>query len=563
MNDRAIANAAVEADDLCALRAWLDEHRDLEPSSLQSLLTLAVAHERVACAEAILDRVADIEQLDSDGFVFSLIHQAASVDDERLLELLLLRGARLDHQNCFYLYQIAASNVNEKVIAAIVHARAPVDFEIDRGVAHPVLCAARLCNEAVLMCLIDDAGVKVPDLQEALEVAARNNDNAKPFRFLVDRFGCGQFDERVCFAAAENVNASVMRRLLAEGVDPNIRRQSDSATLCHVAAAHGRLETLRFLLAAGADFDVLDRAGRSPCSLAVKQGHRDVVEELLRSGAKQLDAVDAIEHADVFEMFIAAGADWRSRFGLACDFCLFDIVDDRIVDFVLAADVRCEQQHHQAQVELAVQLGRIDALRRLRRGGAAAVDHNRLVLVAAMCDAASVSQDARYRTGVTWSANCRARRASKAQLLGELFAVGVQFESRDIGWLSYICADSAYQREALATVIAAGMDLTVVGMLVAVRAVGVPLLAAVGARPLPIAKSFGESAIDNALRQIAKCQLALLRRRGFEVCVGLQALDMSALQLCEILSCAFAPLESMVPFHNVWKVVTTVKHFRQ
>ena len=54
----------------------------------------------------------------------------------------------------------------------------------------------------------------------------------------------------------------------------------------------------------------------------------------------------------------------------------------------------------------------------------------------------------------------------------------------------------------------------------------------------------------------------LFRLRALQVCVGLQSLRISALEMCEILAHMFAPLESLVSFAFAWQVATTVKHFR-
>jgi hypothetical protein len=64
-----------------------------------------------------------------------------------------------------------------------------------------------------------------------------------------------------------------------------------------------------------------------------------------------------------------------------------------------------------------------------------------------------------------------------------------------------------------------------------------------------------------ALNFATHAQLKMMRLRGFQVCVGLQSLRLPALVLCEILANAFAPLESLIAFHRVWAIVTTIKHF--
>jgi hypothetical protein len=61
---------------------------------------------------------------------------------------------------------------------------------------------------------------------------------------------------------------------------------------------------------------------------------------------------------------------------------------------------------------------------------------------------------------------------------------------------------------------------------------------------------------------IARRQFELLRARAFEICTAMRTLDKSALEMCEILAHVFAPRELVVPFHLVWKLVTTIKHFK-
>jgi hypothetical protein len=68
--------------------------------------------------------------------------------------------------------------------------------------------------------------------------------------------------------------------------------------------------------------------------------------------------------------------------------------------------------------------------------------------------------------------------------------------------------------------------------------------------------------IDAARRRIAKTRLDFVRLRAFQICVGLQPLDINALQLCEILMHSFGALGSLIAFHQWWAIATKVKHFR-
>jgi hypothetical protein len=66
-----------------------------------------------------------------------------------------------------------------------------------------------------------------------------------------------------------------------------------------------------------------------------------------------------------------------------------------------------------------------------------------------------------------------------------------------------------------------------------------------------------------ACSRVAQRQFELIKMRALQVCVGLQARQLPALVTCEILAHAFAPLESLVAFHRVWAIVTTIKHFQR
>jgi ankyrin repeat protein len=67
--------------------------------------------------------------------------------------------------------------------------------------------------------------------------------------------------------------------------------------------------------------------------------------------------------------------------------------------------------------------------------------------------------------------------------------------------------------------------------------------------------------VDAARSRIAQTALNLVRKRAFQVCVGLHSLRLDALQMCEILMQACGPFAHAVPFHCWWNIATTAKHF--
>jgi hypothetical protein len=64
-------------------------------------------------------------------------------------------------------------------------------------------------------------------------------------------------------------------------------------------------------------------------------------------------------------------------------------------------------------------------------------------------------------------------------------------------------------------------------------------------------------------RHLAQCRLDLVRYRALAVCVALHSLRIDALQMCEILQYACGPIACTIPFHQWWKLATTVKHFKR
>jgi hypothetical protein len=69
--------------------------------------------------------------------------------------------------------------------------------------------------------------------------------------------------------------------------------------------------------------------------------------------------------------------------------------------------------------------------------------------------------------------------------------------------------------------------------------------------------------INAARRRIAKTRLNLVRERAFQICLGLHPLNISALQLCEILMHSFGALGSLILFHQWWTIAVKVKHFHE
>jgi len=67
-----------------------------------------------------------------------------------------------------------------------------------------------------------------------------------------------------------------VRKLLKEGVDPNVK-DSNGRTPLHHAARGGYIDIISFLLEMKADPNVKDKHGKTPLHEAASGGHADVI----------------------------------------------------------------------------------------------------------------------------------------------------------------------------------------------------------------------------------------------------------------------------------------------
>lgn len=78
---------------------------------------------------------------------------------------------------------------------------------------------------------------------------------------------------------------------------------------------------------------------------------------------------------------------------------------------------------------------------------------------------------------------------------------------------------------------------------------------------LPVCVVCGWCRGDGCVRVDAIGAGARARRRGVHRCIGLQSMRVPALQLTEIIRFACASVSDDVPFHQLWSIATTIKHF--
>lgn len=86
------------------------------------------------------------------------------------------------------------------------------------------------------------------------------------------------------FKAISNSDAALVKKILAQGISPNIRDKNGSTPLMY-AAYYGNLEICQILLAHGADVNARSAVGGTALGAAKEGGHQNVYNLLLQRGA--------------------------------------------------------------------------------------------------------------------------------------------------------------------------------------------------------------------------------------------------------------------------------------
>ena len=91
-------------------------------------------------------------------------------------------------------------------------------------------------------------------------------------------------NENALIAAASEGQVETVRDLIAAGADVNFRNDYRVFSLI-LAATQGHTEIVQVLIAAGADVNARDSYGYSSLILAANQGHTEIVRDLITAGA--------------------------------------------------------------------------------------------------------------------------------------------------------------------------------------------------------------------------------------------------------------------------------------
>jgi ankyrin repeat protein len=345
--------------------------------------------------------------------------------------------------------------------------------------------------------------------------------------------------------AAQHGNLAIMTLLLNAGADiDHIDKRKKSA--CFFAVECRQLAALKLLIARKANLNLVDFHGLTALSCAVFIPDELFSITLLNAGAS-IDKLSrdqlvtlAARSVAVLQCLLARNANvsaWRETFfGTACHVVATNGAEDAaaLLDALVnsaGVDINAVDFYGNTACHRAVTYNRFDALKKLIELGAdidlrnldgktalfkAAAEHAGVeLLVVAGADVNLFDDEGK-------SACHEAVRVHAVSSLCLLLAAGADFDLPDNG----------------------------------------------GNTPRQLAAQYHctvptSADIEIARRRIAKSRLNDVKRRALQVCVGLQPLNLDALQLCEIMMHSCGTRAHLIPFHQWWKIATMVKHFRK
>jgi ankyrin repeat protein len=341
--------------------------------------------------------------------------------------------------------------------------------------------------------------------------------------------------------AAQHGHVAVVELLLNRGAfidDVNDKNQ----TACFVAAQFNQLSVLQLLLARGANSGICDVMKRSPLNMAVLFESDRIALALIQAGAPLDDTgvvcVAAAMSTTIAEMLLVNKsinfAELRGSNGeTPCHISAVRSDKPDVIEFLVTragVDLNVRDKSGDTCAHPAASFGHEGVLRKLIELGANLDIGNRN----------------------SWTPLHFACYRRHARCVKMLIAGGASVHVKSlIGQTA--CHVAAASDAILAMLLAAGADFDEVDnrgdtpRTIVSRRNGVPP---------------SDEQIELMRQEIVALVLPSVRGRALQVCIGLQPLELNALQTCEILINACGRAAPLVPFHRWWQIATTVKHFK-
>jgi ankyrin repeat protein len=349
-------------------------------------------------------------------------------------------------------------------------------------------------------------------------------------------------------AAAERGLVDDMRALLDAGADIDAIKHDTLQTACHVAIVGGHEAALALLIERGANLSQLDADHNSPFACAVMLPTDQLAIMLLDAGAS-LDGLSpnalvlaAAKSVALLTRLLARNVNvgtLRDTYGRnACHIAIVRARSSAHAEVVMrmlvetaGADINAINAAGYTPLHVVAMQGGTSALRLVIELGA----------------------DVNARTRNDWTALHFLCRKTVMSSLTLLVAAGADCRLvNKKGQLACHRAAMFSSEGALCVLLAAGADFDQRDS----EGRTTRQIATENYCALP-----STNEVASARRRIAAARLDFVRHRALEVCIGLQPLNLDALQLCEVLMFSCGPLARCVAFHQWWAIATFVKHF--
>jgi ankyrin repeat protein len=338
----------------------------------------------------------------------------------------------------------------------------------------------------------------------------------------------------------------IMTMLLDAGVCVDDREH----TACHRAVQNNQFDALKLLVERGAHLGGVDCDGHSLLSVVAKYGKSEQIAILLLDAGAPLDGLspfhlmELVKSVAVFNRLMARGVVFNfttMRDDLGCSLCHH-----------VACHVKCENDFR-----FLVNFCGKDAVHGVDNGGKtplhwASLSGNDLAVRVLVELGAEIDRQDNDGLTALFAANVMPQQLT-CSCVELLLALGADVRLVANAMTAAHFAAREGKRDSLCALVAAGGDLEqhdnngkTPRTIAAERHVALPTV----------------DEIEAARRRIAKTRLDLVRERAFQICLGLQPLDINALQLCEIMMHSFGAVGSVIAFHQWWAIAVKVKHFR-
>ncbi len=382
----AVANGNLELTSIL-LEAGADVNGQPSPNRMSALsYSLQKSHQNIA--RLLIDAGADVNATSEPHHHYATALQIAAKNGLcESVDRLVYAGANVNAitEDGETALCIATRNNRSDVVYRLLKANADVN------IGHPLERAVQTNQTAIVKSLLGKGadvnsvrglGFDISGYSSPMESAVLHG-SLDVMQLLLD---AGTDSEILGYSlpiAAENNYLEKLRFLLAARADPNVVNRGGKGAL-YKAASRGHPEVIRFLLGAGADPNIVHRGGESALHEAASRGHLEVIRFLLDAGADPnvvyrggkgaLHEAAWSGHLKIVRLLLGAGADPNLK-NIYGENALTDAVQGGNLDIVrlllgAGADPNLKSTYGENALGDAVQGGNLDILRSLLLAGA-------------------------------------------------------------------------------------------------------------------------------------------------------------------------------------------------